>query len=199
MHIGDLGALSFGLRFLYGRFCLWWCNTACWMIVLLCKNLDNFFMFGDRDALPNFLELFIKWRTQRWVVDPHHFCKVVLLAARNKELMLSLKLVNSHPNIWPSILEIAYIDPSSCGLLLKVTQKVIGCEDVVCWAEFVAFRYRIMGYLFVNCKKPFEQCYLVRVITFASREDVGNQFVFRNGIWSFLLETPYCIDDIGSE
>ena len=199
MHIRDFRALAFGLRFLDRRFCLWRGDATCRVIILLCKNLDDFFMFGDRNALPDLLELFIKWRTQCWVVYPHHLREVVFLAARNEKLMLGFKHVNSHPNVRPSILEIAHVYPCGRGLLLKEAQEVIGRENIVCWAKLVAFRYRIMGYLFVNRKKPLEQCYLMRIITFASREDVCNQFVFRNGIWSLFLKTPYRIDDIGSD
>lgn len=101
--------------------------------------------------------------------------------------MLSFKLVDGLPNVRPSIFEIANINSGSRGLLLKVTQEIIGCEDIVCWAKLVAFRNGIMVHLFVNRKKLFEQCYLVSIITPAGGEDVGNKLVFGNGTRSFLL------------
>lgn len=112
--------------------------------------------------------------------------------------MLSLKLVDGFPNIRPSILEIANIEPGSGGLLLKVPEEVIGSEDVVCRAELVALCYRIVVHLFVDRKKLFEQGYLVSIVASAFGEDEGYQVLFGNRTGSFLLQTFDRIDDVRS-
>ena len=81
MHVGDFRTLPFGLRLLHWRLRLRRCYAACRLKVLLFENLDDLFMVRDGNALPDLLELFVQWRTQRRVVDPHHFCEIVFLAA----------------------------------------------------------------------------------------------------------------------